>query len=134
MLTTEFNWTKVRHIMNCSNCSAPRCVFSKYAIGNAKGPTKKHMAILEKYVEEHGYLCGDAIRIYSNGGMEAPETEDDDVEELPLLFCKEEQVCWDTVESQYYATEDRIRSNKGRMNPHQNSVLSLLFRWKVGQQ
>ena len=105
MLKTQFNWTKVCHIMNCSNCSAPRCVFSKYAIGNAKGPTKKHMAILEKYVEERGYVCGDAIRVYSNGEMEAPETEEDEVEKLPLLFCREEQVCWDTVESQYYATE-----------------------------
>ena len=37
--------------------------------------------------------------------MEAPETEEGEVEELPLLFCKEEQACWDTVESQYSATK-----------------------------
>ena len=37
--------------------------------------------------------------------MEAPETDEDEVEKLPLLFCREEQVCWDTIESQDYATE-----------------------------
>ena len=104
MLKTEFNWTKVRHIMNCSNCSAPRCVFSKYAIGNAKGPTKKHMAILEKYAKDRGYVCGYSIRVNSNGEVEAPETEEDEVDKLSLLFCKEEQLCCDTVESQYYTT------------------------------
>jgi hypothetical protein len=87
-------------------------VFSKYAIGNAKGTTKKLMAILEKYVEERGYVCGDAIRVYSNGEMEAPETEEDEVEELPLLFCKEEQMRM----LGYYRKSIlcyRIRSNQG---------------------
>jgi len=99
----DFNWTKLRHILICDECSAPRCVFSKYAIGNAKGPTKEHMVILKKYVEEQGYRCGDAVRIYSDGKMEAPETEEGEKEELPLLFCRETLVCWNTIESQYYA-------------------------------
>ena len=63
------------------------------------------MAIHEKYVEEHGYICGDAVRVYFNGEMEAPEMEEGEVEELPLLFCKEQKVCWNTVESQYYAAD-----------------------------
>jgi len=71
-------------------------VFSQYAIGNAKGPKKEHTAILERYLEEH----------YSNGEMEAPEAEEGKEEDQPLLFCKEEQVCWNTVESQYYAAEN----------------------------
>ena len=100
--------------MNCSNCSAPRCVFSKYAIGNAKGPTKKHMAILEKYVEEHGYVCGDAVRVYSNGEVNALETEGGEVGQLPLLFCKEQQVCWNAVENQYYAA-DKNPTRGGRV-------------------
>ena len=62
------------------------------------------MTILEKHIEEHGYVCGDAVRVYSSGEMEAPETEEGEVEEPSLLFCKEQQVCWDTVEIQYYAT------------------------------
>ena len=45
------------------------------------------------------------IKINSNGEMKPTETEDDEMEELPLLFCKEQQVCWNTVESQYYAAE-----------------------------
>lgn len=75
----------------------------QYAVGNAKGPQKKHITILERYVEEHGYVCGDAVCVYSNGEMEMPETEEGEDEEKPLLFCKEKQVCWNTVESQYYA-------------------------------
>ena len=101
-----FNWTKVCHILTCSNCNAPRCVFSQHAIGNSKGPAKKHMAILERYVEEHGYVCGDAVRVYSNGEMKAAEIEDGEVEDEPPLFCKEQQVCWNTVESQYYAADE----------------------------
>ena len=105
MVKKDFNWTKVRRILTCDDCSAPRCVFSQYAIGHEEGPTKKHLSILERYIEEHGYVCGDAVRVYSNGEMKAPETEDDEMEELPLLFCKEQQVCWNTVESQYYAAD-----------------------------
>ena len=36
--------------------------------------------------------------------MKTPETEDDEVEELPL-FCKEQHVCWNAVESQYCAAD-----------------------------
>ena len=103
-MKADFNWSKLRYILICDECNAQRCVFSKFAIGNAKGPTKKDMAVLEKYVEEHGYRCGDAVRIYSGGKMEAPETEEGKDEELPLLFCRESLVCWSTIESQYYAT------------------------------
>ena len=36
----DFNWTKLRYVLTCCDCNAPRCVFSQYAIGNAKGPKK----------------------------------------------------------------------------------------------
>ena len=89
-------------------------LFSQHAIGHAKGPTRKHMAVLERYIEEHEYVCGDAVRIYSNGAMVAPTAECDEVEEQPLLFCKEQQVCWNAVESQYYAT-DKTPTRGGRV-------------------
>ena len=40
-LTKGINWSKVRCVLVCENCRAPRCVYSRHAIGNAKGPTKK---------------------------------------------------------------------------------------------
>lgn len=86
-------------------------MFSQYAVGNAKGPRKKHMAILERYVEKHGHICGDAVRVYSNGETETLKTEEGEDEEKPLLFCKEGHVCWNTVESQYCAAADT--STKG---------------------
>ena len=57
------------------------------------------MTILEKHIKEHGYVRRYAIRVHSSGEMEAPETEEGEVEEPPLLFCKEQQVYWDTGES-----------------------------------
>ena len=52
-------------------------------------------------------MCGDSVRVYSNGKMEAPSPSDDKAEELPLLFCREVFVCNNTVEPQYYAAGDK---------------------------
>ncbi len=52
------------------------------------------------------------VRIYSNGKMDAPETEEGKEEEAPLLFCRETLVCWNTVESQYYAGGGATRGGR----------------------
>jgi len=114
-VSKDFNWTKLRFILTCGDCNAPRCVFSQYAVGNAKGPMKKHMTLLEKFVEENGYRCGESVRIYANGEMEVPKAKDDEEEEKPLLFCKEAHVCYNTIESQYYASEGAVPNKGGRV-------------------
>ena len=65
-LTKLTNWSKVRRVLKCQ-CNARRCVFSRCAPGQPKGPKKKHFNALDKYIEEHGYRCGDCVRIYKNG-------------------------------------------------------------------
>lgn len=76
---------------------------------------KKHMTLLEKFVEENGYRCGESVRIYANGEMEVPKAKDDEEEEKPLLFCKEAHVCYNTIESQYYASEGAVPNKGGRV-------------------
>ena len=46
--------------------------------------------------------------------METPKTEEGEDEEPPLLFCKESQFCWNTVESEFYAAET-TRTKVGRV-------------------
>ena len=92
-LTKGINWSKVRCVLVCENCRAPRCVYSRHAIGNAKGPTKKDMETLQQFVEDNDYVCGDSVRVFSSGEMEAASTVDDEEEELPILFCREVFVC-----------------------------------------
>ena len=75
-LVTGINASKVRKVLKCSDCGAPRCVFSRYAINNPNGPSRKDMAALEKHVEENGYKCGDLVRVYANGKMELPDQEE----------------------------------------------------------
>ena len=104
-LTKGINWSKVRWVLVCENCRAPRCVYSRHAIGNAKGPTKKHMKTVQQFIEENDYVCGDSVRVCSSGKMEAASTVDDEEEELPILFCREVFVCNNPVEGQYYAAD-----------------------------
>ena len=100
------NWSKVRYLLGCDYCKATRCVYSRFAIGNKKGPTTKHMTSLKKFVEDNGYKCGDVLRVYADGKTESEREGDDDKDEEPLLFCKEAHVCGTTIESQYYAPEE----------------------------
>ena len=102
-LTKGINWSKVRCVLVCENCRALRCVFSRHAIGNAKGLTKKNMETLQQFVEL--YVCGDSVRVFSSGKMETASTVDDKEEELPILFCREVFVCNNPVEGQYYAAD-----------------------------
>ncbi len=50
-VSTDFNWTKLQFSLTFGDCNALCCVFSQYTARNAKGPTKEHMAILEKFAE-----------------------------------------------------------------------------------
>ena len=92
-LTRGINWTKVRFILVCTECGAKRCIFSLYAVGNAKGSTKEHMEILQRYIETNGYICGDEVCVYANGDMKAHEVEDGEEEEMPILFFCDSHVC-----------------------------------------
>jgi hypothetical protein len=102
-LTKNVNWTKVRKVLTCDDCRAPRCVFSRLAVSNKGGPQKKHMTALERFVEQNGFKCGDVVRIYADGKSDAERAEGVDTEEVPLLFCRESLVCGTSIESQYYA-------------------------------
>ena len=79
-------------------------MYSRHAIENAKGLMKKHMETLQQFIEKNNYVCGDSVRVFSSGKMEAPSTVDDTEEELPILFCREVFVRNNPVEGQYYAT------------------------------
>ena len=77
--------TKVRGIVVCGNCAAPRCVYSNYEPGSTigKGPKKKHMERLDQYNEDGGYMCGADIPI-------------------SILRAQKKHRCNAPVESQYY--------------------------------
>ena len=69
-----------------------------------KGPKKKHCDAVKRLIEDHGYRCGDIIRVFKNGDVLTSwdESSDKEINDL-ILFCKESHVCGTTVESQYYA-------------------------------
>ena len=85
-ITKGINWSKARCVLVCKNYNAPRCVYLQYTVGNAPGPTKTHMTNLQQFIDENSYMCGDSVRVYSNGEMEAPALLVDEEEELPF-FC-----------------------------------------------
>ena len=109
-LMKSINWTKVRFLLRCDDCKAVRCVFSRWAVGNPKGPTKKHMDAIQKYVDQNGYKCGDIIRVSRDSTVHAEHSKDEEEDnEEPILFCKEAHVCGTAIESQYYAPSDKPR-------------------------
>ena len=118
-LTTGINFLKVRHVLRCGDCNAPRCVFSQYTEENKKGPSKTHMQILQDFIEANEYKCGDLVRVYAIGKMTSFESgddvsdeEDEKEAESPLLFCIESHICQTTVETQYYAPENNQRRGR----------------------
>ena len=44
----------------------------------------------------------DLVQVKKNGEMATGLTYGSDEEEEPMLFCRESQVCGDSVEAQYY--------------------------------
>ena len=104
--TAITNWTKVRMIQKCDECGAPRCFFSRYAPGHAKGPKKKHFDKVRRHIETNGYKCGDLVQMNKNGEMINGSEEDSEREE-PILFCREANLCGAVVEAQYYAPKNK---------------------------
>ena len=99
-------------IQKCDECKAPRCFFSRFAPGHAKGPKKKHFDKVRRHIETNGYKCGDLVQIYKNGEMDTESVEGDEREE-PILFCREANLCGSVVEAQYYAPKDKTgRGNR----------------------
>ena len=57
-----FKGEKARGIVRCENCDALRIVHSMFESGSSLGGLKeKHIAKLEQYIENRGYVCGDNI-------------------------------------------------------------------------
>ena len=70
------------------------------------------MDAIQVYVDQNGYKCGDIIRVTLDGtvqGEHSENTEGNDNEQDPILFCKEAHVCGTAIESQYYAPPDTPR-------------------------
>ena len=83
---------------------APRCVFSKFAVGSAKGPSQQRFQKLQNKLDSTGYLCGDRAT-----------TKD--------FLMKASLRCNDNVESTYYMPSDGVRG--GRINTE--DVCSLCY-------
>ena len=82
--------------------------------------------------------CGPCLFRWRNGST---DTEDGEVEEEHLLFCKEQQAFWNTVESQYYAADKTptkgdleevgIEKNEGDISSNDKPTLALRSRQRV---
>ena len=81
-----FHFSKVRHIIWCGECGAPRAVCSMFGFGRDKGPTQVHKDTLQQRIEK-GYMCGEAL-------------------DVPPYNLREAHCCNDPVEPIYYATQD----------------------------
>ena len=104
-LVTVVNWTKVRKVYRCDECTAPRCFFSRYVSVNDKGPKKNHFDAVQRHVDANGYTCEDVVQALKNGDMATARTSGAGEEEEPLLFYREAHVCGTSVKAQYYAPE-----------------------------
>ena len=78
----KFVATKVRAIVKCDDCGAPRCVYSNNGVGRKGGPTSAQKEHLEQWIE-HGYICGNKVPI---------ET----------FYIRQKIRCGAYIESQYY--------------------------------
>ena len=111
-LTKGVNWSKVHFLLQCTYYNAVRCVFSCWAIGKPKGPTKNYMDALQKCVDQNEYKCVDIIRVTLDGTVYTEHSESEDEEgsgNEPILFCKEVHVCGTAIESHYYSPGDMPR-------------------------
>ena len=93
-----FKGSKARGIVSCDNCAAPRVIYSMYEQESSagKGPKKKHMDMLDRFIEDGGYICGVAIPV-------------------KLLFNQRKLRCYEPVESMYYCAgtdADQRRGNR----------------------
>jgi len=108
--TKGVNWSKVCFLLQCTYCNAVRCVFSRWAIGIPKRPTKKHMDVLQKCVDQNGYKWGDITRVSLDGTVYTEHSEDEEgSDNEPILFCKEAHVYGTAIGSHYYAPGDTTR-------------------------
>ena len=81
-----FHFSKMRQIIWCGECGAPRDVCSMFAFGRDKGPTQDDKDTLEQHIEK-GYMCGESL-------------------DVPPFNLKEAHRCNVPVEPIYYATQD----------------------------
>ena len=57
-----FASSKVRAIMSCDFCNAPRCIYSKKSAGEPNSPGKLQACILDQWTES-GYACGNEVSV-----------------------------------------------------------------------
>eukprot|EP00978_Attheya_sp_CCMP212_P033218 scaffold133109_cov45-Attheya_sp.AAC.1 len=87
--------SKARGVAYCSECAAPRAVYSKFIIDDTKrgepedreNPNKSDYNKMKCRIEGGGYMCGELL-------------------EVPFYHVKEAHTCNDPVEPQYYSTND----------------------------
>lgn len=91
----NFHKTRVRAIVPCDKCSAPRCIYSNKAIGVKGGPSTANKEELDRWFDREGYICGKDVP--SNG-----------------FYVMRKVRCGDFVESQYYNPPDNA-ANRGRL-------------------
>ena len=46
----KFSATKVRATIDCDSCGAPRAIYSDYAVGSTRGPSKQQLTDLMAYL------------------------------------------------------------------------------------
>lgn len=80
----SFDRSKVRMVLICYGCGAPRCVYSNKMIGATGGPTKSDIEEVEQW-SEGGYICGGKI-----------------LDREANLYVQRKLFCGDYVEAQYY--------------------------------
>ena len=80
----SFDRSKVRMVLICYGCGAPRCVYSNKMIGAKGGPTKSDIEEVEQW-SEGGYICGGKI-----------------LDRETKLYVQRKLFCGDYVEVQYY--------------------------------
>lgn len=90
--------TKVRSIIRCVNCDAPRCVFSLHEVAATGGSERNDMMELQRLVEDESYICGDSVAINR-------------------LYVQKSHRCYEPVETMYYCPLGTIAQKKkgGRM-------------------
>mmetsp|Transcript_5035 Transcript_5035/g.10735 ORF Transcript_5035/g.10735 Transcript_5035/m.10735 type:complete len:239 (+) Transcript_5035:248-964(+) len=92
---STFNATKVRAVATCDSCGAKRAVYSKNAVGQKGGPTKRQLENVETLLE-CGYVCGNPLG-----------------EGLGFLM-RRALNCGDYIETQYYTPSSGLKGGRIR--------------------
>ena len=60
--TFTFGASKIRSIVSCDVCNAPRCIFSMKAIGGPNSPSERQACKLDRWTDS-GCACGNYVTV-----------------------------------------------------------------------